>query len=99
MCIEFIPELGEDLDLVMDLLDCVLFNMQRIRYINFWLNAAMNIEAVAEYLVTVDEFYPNLILVDKELNSPMSKLLRLYISLAVFLAKVSLSATSNTPGS
>ena len=83
----------------MDLLDCVLFNMQRIRYINLWLKGAMNVDAVAEYLVTVDEFYPNLVLLDKELNSPMSKLLRLYMSLAVFLAKVSPSTASTTPGS
>ena len=86
VCIEFVPELGEDLDLVVDLLDCVLFNMQRLKYMSFWLEGE---KFVAERIAAMDEYCADESELHKDLNTQMSKLLRLYVSLAVFLTKAS----------
>ena len=95
VCIEFIPELGEDLNLVMDLLDCVLFNIHRLGSMYCWLKTGKEVAKLAEPGTSTDDSSPDLPGLSNELNPPMSKLLRLYTSLAVFLAKVSPYTTRN----
>ena len=66
----------------MDLLDRVFFCMDRIFQMNFWLVGKTPEEGGFTNLASTQILYEKLL-------GPMSKLMRLYISMAVFVAKAS----------